>query len=134
MEQEEKKELEARQNVETEAPSPSKDSRDAHISSERRKEKVRRIHVETAVPLGEPGSSGLSRQENVTDKVVSLLKGRKHKAAASKDEIKAESIKKSGSVEASNVKQPKQHGAPIRPKSEFSVHQDQYYDPFLSLF
>lgn len=116
MEQEEKEESEARQKVETEAPIPHKDSPNAPTSTEGRGKRVSRIHVETAVPLGEQSSSGLSRQEDVTDKVVSLIKDVKGKSEASKHEVKLELRKKSGTVEAA-----KQADAPTRPKSEISM-------------
>lgn len=114
MEQEEKKELKSRQNVETEAPIPRKDSPDAAISTEGREKRVSRIHVETAVALGERSSSGLSRQEDVTDKVVSLIKDAKGKTSASEHEVKLESGKNSGRLEAA-----KQANAPTRPKSAY---------------
>jgi hypothetical protein len=117
MEQEEKKELKSRQNVETEAPIPRKDSPDAAISTEGREKRVSRIHVETAVALGERSSSGLSRQEDVTDKVVSLIKDSKGKTSASEHEVKLESGKNSGRLEAA-----KQADAPTRPKSEYSMN------------
>lgn len=131
MEQKEKKGLKARPIVETEAPSPSKDSLDAQISTERRGRKVSRIRVETAVPLGEPSSSGLSRQQDVTDKVVSLIKDSKGKAAGPTYDIKVESGKKSGSVGAAKVKQPgKQHGAPTRPKSAYMFFLGEFRKQF----